>query len=240
MRDGEGTLAGLHRVLLVAGIGEIGAQVRRYPAQAAVILQGFGERLGFAQELEHAPKVAQRDEHIAHLEPQVDRLLALGSDSRADAARRRAPAQSTPGPLAGPSAQTPWPLRAASRRRPCPRRSPCEKVVRQLGVVLFQPVRIELLNGLAHGLVEGLAPLQQETVVGHILDHGVLEDIGGFRHEPLLVDDLQGLQLAQQPVESVGSPRRRAPGAVPGIADRSPRPAARSVSRRPRDDPGGP
>jgi len=34
----------------------------------------------------------------------------------------------------------------------------------------------------------------------------VLEDVGGLRHEPLLVDDFQGLQLAQQPFESLAQP----------------------------------
>ena len=43
-------------------------------------------------------------------------------------------------------------------------------------------------------------------MVGDILDHGVLEDVGRLRHEPLLVDDLQGLQLAQQPFKAIAQP----------------------------------
>src|SRR4029453_8896 len=39
--------------------------------------------------------------------------------------------------------------------------------------------------------------------IGDILDHGVLEDVGWFRQQPLLIDDLQGLQLAQQPFEAI-------------------------------------
>jgi hypothetical protein len=77
------------------------------------------------------------------------------------------------------------------------------EMVRQLRVVLFQPVRIEVLDGLPHSPVQVLAALHQETLVGDILDHRVLEDVGGLRHEPLLVDDLQGLQLAQQPFKSL-------------------------------------
>jgi hypothetical protein len=45
--------------------------------------------------------------------------------------------------------------------------------------------------------VQRLTALYQEALVGDILDHGVLEDVGWLRHEALLVDDLQGLQLVQ-------------------------------------------
>jgi hypothetical protein len=54
--------------------------------------------------------------------------------------------------------------------------------------------------------VQGLASLQQEAVVGNVLDDGVLEDVGRFRHEPLLIDDLQSLQLTQQPCEALTQP----------------------------------
>ncbi len=75
------------------------------------------------------------------------------------------------------------------------------EVVSQLFVVLGQPVGIELLKGVAHRLVQGAAPLAEQAVVGHVLDDGVLEDVGGLGQEALLVDDLEGLQLAQEPVE---------------------------------------
>ena len=68
-------------------------------------------------------------------------------------------------------------------------------------VMLFQPVLVQFFDGFSHSPMQGLAALQQEAIVGDILDHGVFEDVGGLRHQPLLVDDLQGLQLAQQPFE---------------------------------------
>ena len=81
-----------------------------------------------------------------------------------------------------------------------------EEVVRQLPVVLLQPILVQLLDGLPNGPVQGPTSLHQEAIVGDILDHGVLKDVGRLRQEPLLVDDLQGLQLAQQPFESIGLP----------------------------------
>ena len=69
--------------------------------------------------------------------------------------------------------------------------------------MLLQPVLVQFFDGLPHGSMQGLAALYQEAVVGDILDHGVLEDIGRLRQEPLLINDLQGLQLAQQPFESL-------------------------------------
>jgi hypothetical protein len=54
--------------------------------------------------------------------------------------------------------------------------------------------------------MQGPTSLHQEAIVGDILDHSVLKDVGRLRQEPLLVDDLQGLQLAQQPFESIGPP----------------------------------
>src|SRR5437016_12464772 len=70
------------------------------------------------------------------------------------------------------------------------------EVVCQLSIMLLQPILVQLFDSLPNGSVQGLASLHQETIVGDILDHGVLEDVSWFRQEPLLVADLQGLQLA--------------------------------------------
>ena len=49
-------------------------------------------------------------------------------------------------------------------------------------------------------------PLAEQAAVGHVLDHGVLEDVGGLGQQALLVDDLERLQLAQQSLELLAHP----------------------------------
>jgi hypothetical protein len=79
-------------------------------------------------------------------------------------------------------------------------------VVRQLLVVLMEAIRIELLDGAAHGLVELLATLDEKAVVRHVLDDRVLEDVRRLGQESLLIDDLERFQLAQQTIELTGEP----------------------------------
>jgi hypothetical protein len=85
---------------------------------------------------------------------------------------------------------------------PCPSLTLGE-VVRQLRVVFLQPVLVQGFDGLPNGPVQGLASLPQETMVGDILDYGVLEDVCRLRTESLLVDELYGLQLVQHPFEAI-------------------------------------
>src|SRR5256884_8353548 len=80
------------------------------------------------------------------------------------------------------------------------------EVVRQLLVVLGETVRVELLDRVADGTVELLASLLQQAVVGDVLDHGVLEDVGRLVEEPELVDDLELFQFEEQPLQSVLEP----------------------------------
>jgi hypothetical protein len=51
------------------------------------------------------------------------------------------------------------------------------EVMGQLGVVLGQAVRVQILDGAAHGAVQLLAPLHEQAAVGDVLDDGVLEDV---------------------------------------------------------------
>jgi hypothetical protein len=51
--------------------------------------------------------------------------------------------------------------------------------------------------------VQALAALHQQALIGDILDHGVLEDVGRLRPMALFVDHLQRLQLAEQPFEAM-------------------------------------
>src|SRR5947208_2244606 len=75
------------------------------------------------------------------------------------------------------------------------------EMVRQLFVMLGETIGVEILDGVAHGAVQFFAPLHQEAVVGDVLDHCVLEDVGRLRQEALLVDDLERLELAQEAVD---------------------------------------
>ena len=81
-----------------------------------------------------------------------------------------------------------------------------DEVMSQLLIVVGQPVRVQLLDGAADRPVQLPPALFQEAVVGHVLDHRVLEDVGGLGQEPLLVDDLQRLQLLEESLELPGQP----------------------------------
>ena len=64
-------------------------------------------------------------------------------------------------------------------------------------VELLQPVGIELFYGPADLPVDLLSPGEEEAVVGHLLGEGVLEDILELGEEPLLVDELQALEVEE-------------------------------------------
>src|SRR6266851_2594772 len=78
------------------------------------------------------------------------------------------------------------------------------EVISQLRMVFRQSLAIELLNRYPDCAMQLLAALQQQAVVSHVLDYGVLEDIGWFGDQALLVDDLQRLQFGKQPFELSG------------------------------------
>ena len=59
--------------------------------------------------------------------------------------------------------------------------------------MLGQTIGEQVFDRAADRAMELLPPLDEQASVGHVLDHRVLEDVGGFRQPPLLVDDLQRL-----------------------------------------------
>ena len=63
----------------------------------------------------------------------------------------------------------------------------------QFTIMLCELVLVQFFNGFSNGPVQGLASLHQEAIVCDVLDHGMFEDVGRLRQEPLLVDNLQGL-----------------------------------------------
>jgi hypothetical protein len=65
-------------------------------------------------------------------------------------------------------------------------------------VVLGEPVGVQLLGGPADGPVELPTPRHGERAVRDLLGQRVPEGVGGLRREPLLVDQLDGLQLAER------------------------------------------
>jgi len=68
-----------------------------------------------------------------------------------------------------------------------------DEMMGQLPVVVGEAIGIELLDRAADCAVELLPALDEQALIGDVLDHRVLEDVGGFRQPPLLVDDLQRL-----------------------------------------------
>lgn len=71
-------------------------------------------------------------------------------------------------------------------------------------IVVGETVRVQIFDGAADRPVQLPPALFQKAAVGHVLDHRVLEDIGGLGQEPLLVDDLQRLQLLDEALELSG------------------------------------
>src|SRR2546422_3435527 len=76
-----------------------------------------------------------------------------------------------------------------------------DEVVRQLLVMLGEAIGIEVFNRAADRLMKLLPALDEQALVGDILDHRVLEDVGRLGQAPLLVDDLQRLQLLENSLQ---------------------------------------
>ena len=55
--------------------------------------------------------------------------------------------------------------------------------------------------------MELLPALDEQALVGDILDHRVLEDVGRLGQEPLLVDDLERLQFLKESLQLAGESR---------------------------------
>src|SRR5215468_9194633 len=77
------------------------------------------------------------------------------------------------------------------------------EVMRELLVVIRDPIRIELLERVGDGAMQRAAALAQEAVIGDVLDDRVLEDVRRLLQRPLLVDELEALQLAEQLLETL-------------------------------------
>src|SRR5207245_9458986 len=78
------------------------------------------------------------------------------------------------------------------------------EVISQLGMMFREAIAIELLNRCPNCPMQLPAALQQQTVVSDVLDNSMLEDVGWFGDQALLVNDLQCLQFLQQPFELSG------------------------------------
>jgi hypothetical protein len=65
-------------------------------------------------------------------------------------------------------------------------------------IMLGQPVRVELLDREADRPVQLPPALDQERVVGHVVGQRVLEHVGQLGKDALLIDQLDGLQLAEE------------------------------------------
>ena len=77
------------------------------------------------------------------------------------------------------------------------------EVIREDLVVLGEPVGIQLLDGLGDRAVQLFASVQKERVIGNLMGQRVLEHIGQFGKECLLVDQLDGLQIPQELLRSL-------------------------------------
>ena len=80
------------------------------------------------------------------------------------------------------------------------------EVVGQLLGVLGQAVGVDLLDGEADRPVQLASALLEQALVRHVLDERVLEDVRGLGRQAQLVDDLEVLQLLEQPREPLREP----------------------------------
>src|SRR5262249_41616071 len=81
-----------------------------------------------------------------------------------------------------------------------------DEVMGQLLVVVGKTIGIELFDREADRSMQLLSALDEQALISDILDHRMLEDVGGFRQAALLVDDLQRLQLLKQSFEVPRAP----------------------------------
>ena len=72
------------------------------------------------------------------------------------------------------------------------------KVVSEHLVLIGQAVCVELLDGQRDEVMEVLAPLDEERVVGDVVSERVLEHVRQLGEQALLVDELDSLELAQE------------------------------------------
>ena len=75
------------------------------------------------------------------------------------------------------------------------------EVMRQFGQMVVQRGRIQHLDCASDMLVELLAALQQNRIVGNLLRKGMLENILHVRHRRLFIDEVAALQLLDEPFE---------------------------------------
>src|SRR6266571_2815187 len=166
--NGESTLSGLNGASLVTRGAEVVAQIGGDPAQSAVIVQGRGEPFGFAQVFKYRLKCSERNERIAHVEPQINGLLApfltlwkmpCGNQRLLEACHRlpesRARKRLCPGlPVVGPGL--------------VPHLAP-ERMAGQPFHLLGQPVGIQCLDGRHDPRVERPPPLLEQAAVGYLV-----------------------------------------------------------------------
>src|SRR5262249_61640057 len=69
-----------------------------------------------------------------------------------------------------------------------------------------EPIGIELFDRAADRAMQLLPALDEQALVGDVLNDGVLEDVSWLRQEPLLVDDLEGFQLLKESLQFARAP----------------------------------
>ena len=74
-------------------------------------------------------------------------------------------------------------------------------MMRQIGEVIVQRRGVQELYGVTYILMQLLAPLLEDRVVGNLLRERVLEDILDVRDRRLLVDEFTKLQIGEEAFE---------------------------------------
>ncbi len=91
-------------------------------------------------------------------------------------------------------------------------------VVGQNRRLLVEAVPVQLLDGGADRGMEVLAPLEEQALIGHILDDGVLEDVLHLGKETLLMDQLHVRQCLEATLDFGGDLRDAGEEAEPELS----------------------
>src|SRR5215831_8349889 len=124
-----------------------------------MVVEGRSKRLGLAQQCQDTLRAARRMECRAQGKPEIDGLLVRVTGLRQMRESTECLLEISYSFVIGRPFQGPLPRLPAVVEGLVPDLA-LREMMCQLGVVLFQPVRIEFLDGFPNGLVQGLASLQ--------------------------------------------------------------------------------
>jgi hypothetical protein len=166
------------------------------PPEPVLVAERPGEPLRLVEVVYHARPIAERDERVPEVEPEVDgqlgRLPGLGETAEGlERLLQVGNGLAVGGPRHGPE-----PSLAEIGDRLLPH-LPAQGVVGQPLGLLGDALGREPLDGLGDAGVQGALPVVEQPLVRHLVRERVLERVLEVRKEPGLVEEFRGLQVSQ-------------------------------------------